>query len=57
MAIKINYAFNKLTKITDDVTIRRFILSDLVANFPEIDDLEYQKVMNLDLFTLCAIVE
>ena len=46
-----------MAKFTEDVTLRRGIVSDLIREYPEVTDIDYDLIMNIDLLSLSAFVE
>ena len=53
---KMNYEFDKITRQTEDASLRRFLVKDLIDTFPEVD-IDYEVIMGEDLLTLCAVIE
>ena len=55
--LKIHYNYEKYARLTDEVSMRRSILTDLKDNYPEIDDISYDLMLNLDIYDLHALIE
>ena len=55
--IKIQYNYEKYNKMSEDAVTRRAILVDLMENYPEIEDVDYDTVLNTDLVVLHEMIE
>jgi len=43
--------------MSEDAVTRRAILLDLIENYPEIEDIDYDTVINMDLAQLHEMIE
>ena len=43
--------------MSEDAVTRRAILVDIIENYPEIKDVDYETILNMDLHSLHEMVE
>lgn len=55
--IKIHYNYERFSRMTDEVGMRRSLVKDLQENYPQIDDISYDNMINMDLVELSALIE
>ena len=56
--MKMNYNYQKFSRITDETTVRRQIISDLSGHNEHLtEDIPVDAMMNMDVFDLHALIE
>ena len=46
-----------MTKLREEIIIRKHLVSDLFLNYPQIQDIDYDTMMNMDLVSLGHLIE
>ena len=55
--VKLSYDYKRYNQMHEDASIRRAIIKDLMDNHPDINDIDFETLMEMDITTLYSHIE